>query len=355
MSNVALRPAVPCCSSTARQCEHALVLLLALLAVRCASGVPRNRLGGLPHPGTFAGFRIADPEHLGIHRYRRLPRRVPEVNGIVYTRCAGFLDLAHVRMSMDWTRYLAGRIRDALAREDDALLLDRREGSAFLLTFAYPPTWPSVRNDPALVSKIAVLVAQRVTLDMMTWHELITWFGYRTVWFFSELPSAFTYEDTISHLIGVHAGAHALREGGEWDAAATSALHAMLQRLRTASAEETSAAVLAVEGRWWCGNVSVRRMLPPFDDARTITPWFVPGTPTTECRALALPLRDSHDQNLGALATLHITPGRRIPRRILAVTRSHVIRPREHFPLLLAAVRAELHHVFGPVADKPSP
>src|SRR5690349_16968818 len=103
----------------------ALALLLAVpTLVGCAGPAdgPRDRLGALPFPGFFTLYSVADPARLGEHRYERTPRifRPDETErGIIYTARAGFLDIAHVRITIDEVRFCAGRVRVALEQRRD--------------------------------------------------------------------------------------------------------------------------------------------------------------------------------------------------------------------------------------------
>src|SRR5262245_33445219 len=83
-------------------------LLAASAGCSASMGSPRDRHGALPFPGVFTFYRTADAADLGRHRYERMPRvlRKEEVeNAIIYTTRAGFLDVAHIRITVDCARF----------------------------------------------------------------------------------------------------------------------------------------------------------------------------------------------------------------------------------------------------------
>src|SRR4051794_16399068 len=119
--------------------------VLCCLSCGCMPGVPgmpggslpRDRLGCLPFPGLMTLYATADPARLGRHRYEDLPRLFQEDEagrGIIYTERAGFVDLAHVRIAIDWTRYCAHAVRDALEARQGGVDLTCAEGDVFHVT-----------------------------------------------------------------------------------------------------------------------------------------------------------------------------------------------------------------------------
>src|SRR6185295_8360402 len=86
------------------------------LLVGCQSGnqpmeEPRDRIGSLPFPGAFTLYHASDPNFLGHHCYEHSAvLAADEANGIVYTTRAGFIDLAHVRITIDTVRFCTERI-----------------------------------------------------------------------------------------------------------------------------------------------------------------------------------------------------------------------------------------------------
>src|SRR5262245_17318752 len=118
---------------------HFISIALILAATGCSTAErkeglpgPRDRLGALPFPGAFTLYHASDPDFLGKHCYERSAMlAADEADGIVYTRRAGFIDLAHVRITIDTVRYCTEEIRAAQARGHSSVTLLTLEGSAF--------------------------------------------------------------------------------------------------------------------------------------------------------------------------------------------------------------------------------
>src|SRR4029079_13085281 len=122
----------------------------------------------------------------------------------------------------------------------------------FRLAFHYPDDWDALpaAERTRLISELSRRIGERVALHTMTWHEVITWFGYATSLIISEKGSAFTYEDTMSHVIGIEAADPAMRHRtGSWDQDATIALREELDRVGVASKKRAEEAVEQVKGK----------------------------------------------------------------------------------------------------------
>lgn len=342
-----------------------LIALLAALA-GCAMDAPRTRLGGLPFPGPVTLFALADPDHLGVTRYEAAPRLFgPDETerGILYTSRAGFLDLAHVRESMDWTRYATLKVAAALGKRETKLDLPGYDDCPFHLTFHYPAYWDDIPAPERreLIADLTLRIGSRVTLEAMTWHEIITWFGFGTTGVWSEKASAFTYEDTMSHVIGVAAAQRALRNPGlSWNRDATRALGDELRDLGIVSKKEAEHAVELVHGKWWADNVCVRRMLDIGLADGAIHPWLVRGMPGGDAPPPAFPLPNFNSvrgRDFSGFWSMTLEPSWLIPaqvRKICNATGSgKPINPDTHFPLLMLKIRHEIKAEFGPTADQP--
>jgi hypothetical protein len=155
-------------------------------------------------------YRVADVDKLGLHRYERPPRLGREDegrHGLLYTTRAGFLDVGHMRITIDHVRFCAERVRLAMREQAGQLELPTIEGSTFFVTLRYPLGWPEKGSetpaDEAIADELAIRTGQRIAYLMMTWHELVTWYGWCTVPGLSEQRSSFTWDDTMSHVIGL--------------------------------------------------------------------------------------------------------------------------------------------------------
>ncbi len=341
-----------------------LIGMIALMWLTgCALSEPRTRLGGLPCPGPLTLFELADPEHLGTHRYGNLPHLFGSDecgHGILYTRRAGFLDMAHVRESMDWSRYVFIRVGRALRDHSTTLNLDGYDNCPFRLLFHYPIDWDVMAPDrrERIINELSLRIAHRVALDALTWHEIITWFGYGTTVVWSEKASAFTYEDTMSHVIGMLAADDALRHPAvSWNRDATRALGEELVRVGVVSKEEAERAVELVKGKWWADGQCIRRMLDVGLAGDRIHPWLVRGIPGGDepPQAFALPtLRDVEGRDFAGFWSMTIEPSWLIPAPVCACCegKPRYIDPAIHFPVLMEKIRKEVKAELGPTADQ---
>jgi hypothetical protein len=264
-----------------------LGLVTMLLTVGCA--MPRDRLGALPFPGHFSLYATADPAHLGRHRYERLPRLFGPVEterGILYTTRGGFIDLAHVRIAIDWMRHCTRLAREAMARGEPTLAVEGPDETAFHVWFDYPSDWSTKGplERARAIEGASRRAGGRLAYLILTWHEVATWFGYRS-FFFDESPSAFTYDDTVATLVGLRVGeramaAEASERDVDFDDAATEALGAELHRLGAVTPERTNQAVRAVKGVWWTEAGPLKRQVDVCGcDVDVVRPWLVPNLP----------------------------------------------------------------------------
>ncbi len=353
----------------AHACEEAMrfssfVFILVLLAMTgCNSGAPRTRLGALPFPGLLTLYTLADPNDLGVARYESGPRLVGDERsrGILYTKRAGFLDLAHVREAMDWTWYANQNVAAALREHTPEAELAGIDGCTFRIFFKYPDDWDMVENaeKEAVVNELSRRIGGTIAFHAMTWHEIITWFDYRTTLIVSEKGSAFTYEDTASHLIGIIAADVAIRNStGSWNHDATAALNNTLVKMEVVSAKDASVAVKLVEGKWWKNGVCVRRNIDLGNGLGEVQPWVVRGAPWGDVAAetLRLPaLTNVLSRDYVDFWEMQIEPSILIPNRVLKVSElpSHAIDPRVHFPILMNQIKDDMKRELGPQVDQP--
>lgn len=335
-------------------------------------GKPRDRIGALPFPGPFTLYTVADPEKLGKHRSGRFGR-IPFIQteekerGIIYARKAGFIDVAHIREAIDWTRYDAQQLRKAIKSGDTDINIAGKNDARLLITLKYPDGWAdlSAAERRVLGEELAVRGAQQLGYLTLTWHELITWFGWRKLFLIDEQPSAFTYDDTMSHMVGIRVAGRALRDRKRgWDSAATVALRDVMREIGAVKPVQTELAVDSVEGLWWKdGEPLKRQFAPPPGDDVSVTPWLVQGLPVVRVdgpvEPFTLPsLRDVDGRDCsGFIASVHIQPNideagkmkRCIDCRLPYFSEDKDI------PALLAYAELQMTERFGPVVNVPWP
>jgi hypothetical protein len=250
------------------------------------SQLPKPRLGGLPYPGLFTAFSPVDPDDLGNHAYSGLESKD---RGMIYTCRGGFIDIAHARKTIDLCKYAQVRFELALLNDWSAFRIKSREPSVYIVHLQYPPFWRSLAGSQKqqMARELSIRFGQRMAMIMVTWHEVLTWYGYQASGILPEQQSAFTYDDTGTHAFGVLVGGRALRDVRDWDQAVTDAMNVALRELHAVGPSETLAAAQRVEGAWWSGFDPLRRQVESGLD-RPVEAWIVPGLPF--CRG-AVPYR----------------------------------------------------------------
>ena len=227
------------------------------------TAAPRLRLGSMPFNAWYSPLVLLGPDDLGVHRYQDglLPAlAVDETSrGILYGERSGFLDISHVRNAMDLTRFAYEPIEAALRRGDLEVILMSVEPDVFRVELA----------DGSELSEqdrraVARAVAGRVAYLMTTWHEVATWHGYKGMGLITERPSAFSYDDAASHMVGVAAAQEALKNDPEltdFDQAATQALDRQLIGMGVTETDQAQRYVDSVDGRWYSDNQPQLRVI----------------------------------------------------------------------------------------------
>jgi hypothetical protein len=301
------------------------------------------------------GTTFTDPEKLGRHGYYF---SLTEQNGIVYTCRAGHIDLSHVRKCTDWTAYLASRIYRKLMKNESVLSFKMLEPSYYHVYIHYPQGWSELehRDKDRIAFEASVELARYIVFIGTTWHEILTWFGYKFPGLYTEFPSAFSWEDTYSNLLGTYIASHALRDRSRgFDSAVTVAIDNALETLLVQPAEVAHIASEMVRDEWYSGDyfffveVSARNFDIGFDDG-FIKPWLVPGVkicPDPDIFLLHVPSPAAVGQ-YGFTVDLEIEPREWEAEKILKVVypsahnRPKCIMPAIHFPVILDYIKKEL-------------
>jgi hypothetical protein len=314
----------------------------------CASGdEPRVRLGtyATPTPGT----RYIDIGNLGKHSHRG---SLSENDGIVYTCRGGHIDITHARIAADYVRYLYYKIRKCLMNGDAEFTFKFNvEPSTYYAKLQYPSAWKTLlqKNKEIIADETALELSQYCTYTMTTWHEVITWFGYKTVTFWSEEPSAFSWEDIYSNLIGVRLGAQALQDKKhDLDEAMTILLKQELENLGIQSRNTARQAAEKMRGKWWTGFIQVdmkeRNMDIGLDDG-FVTPTLVPGIcDSAQPQSYPVPTLDKLNK-YGFAIDLAVEPREferwKIFKLVYPTGGEKRIHPSEQLPIVMAFIKKE--------------
>lgn len=316
----------------------------------------------MPFTGLFTLHAQADPAKLGQHHYESWWKRdfgaIEVDRGIIYTCRAGFIDLSHVREYMDWARYIHDRSLERLLADPGTppapAEFEWSDSSFSLRVQPLPLTLGDRRGLAA--RRAAVTIAERGTVIMGTWHEIATWHGQKTVPGISEKRSAFTWDDTTSHVVAAHVAARALHSGErDWNIAATRALNEELDAIGATPPSCETEAVERTEGLWWAEGSPIRRDLDTGLETGEKTPWLAPDL---SCCRQSIPLRMSvatwHDREPLGQVEFTITPPRWLAKRAWGLDNPPTaIRPDEDFPAIMARLRGLVLAEHGPLGDSP--
>ena len=252
------------------------------------SGPPRVRFGC--YPTSTVGTFFLGP-NLGKHGYHFQPG---EKDGIAYTCRGGDIDIIHVRIAADWTAYLATQTYKTLMSGKRGfsykLAVDRSHN---YVSFTYPPNWNrlSQTERAATAREMALAVGPYLSYTMTTWHEILTWFGFRCIGLATEFPSAFSWEDSYSNLIGTRVAVRALQDARHrYNEAIEIALDEEMKTLGIQPAGVARQASERVKGKWFTGSVlffvdiKKRNFDVGLDDGY-VTPTLLPGV--AQCPGVA--------------------------------------------------------------------
>lgn len=321
---------------------------------------PRTRFGGYAAaiPGmTFLG------EDLGAHNYHW---PFFEKNGIVYTCKGGHIDIVHMRLGIDWTAYLAAKSYQHLMRRSPGFStrfsVDR---SRFHVRITYPPGWDYLtkKDRSAIAEKMAMAIGPYLTFSMITWHEILTWYGYKSMVLPVEFNSAFSWEDSYSHLLGTVIAMRALQDTERpYAKAVRVAIDEEMQRLGILAADEALEASRSVQGEWYTGvcvfffDMKKRNFDIGLDNGY-VTPTLVPDVPGCEGvqpLSYPVPTLDILD-DYGFSLAVEIEPREwerdRILRVVFGDEPERRIDPQEHFAIIMDDIQREATARYGPQYD----
>jgi hypothetical protein len=246
------------------------------------NGAPRLRTGS--YATATLGTNFLDANSLGRHSYAT---PLLEKDGIVYTCRGGHIDIAHVRIAADYVRYLYYKTKKNLMQTNSEFSFKSNdEPSRYFVQFKYPDSWKSLsrKEMERIADEVSLEVSQYLTYTMTTWHEILTWFGYKSTGLFPEFPSAFSWEDNYSNIVGTRLGAEAMKdEEHDFDEAMTIIIKKELENLGVQSRKTAREAPEKMKGKWWDGTPFVvlvemkeRNMDLGYVDG-LVTPTLVPG------------------------------------------------------------------------------
>jgi hypothetical protein len=242
---------------------------------------PRIRIGSVVTPLIWTKYVECD--QLGEHGYKS---GIFEENGIIYTCRAGHIDIAHVRNNADWTAHLSAIVYDQLRRNHTSFDFKVEGDSIYHIELKYPDNWEgySPTAKYKAMKQVSIGLGQYFTYIASIWHEMITWFGYKSRGIYSEYHSAFSWEDNFSNLLGSHLGEQALRENMLlYDEAMTILLHRRIQSFEPQSSDIAREVTQQLEGQWISSRIIFVEMRKRHFDVGLIDGYVTPVTLPLGC------------------------------------------------------------------------
>lgn len=224
----------------------------------CAFGTNlKAQVGGVPVP-FFSLENLVDAGEFGSHVYNdgrqgvagSLLGMADELNGLIYTRRGGFIDIAHVRDTADYTYYLYHELWPYIGSEH-ALTLPPELRLRQVVMHA-----DQVVHDNDSKRQQGIKLAGMLAFQLAQWHEVAQWFGLKSVGGWSELASAFSPEDLYSNMLGAKLAIQVLEQiptasVKEFSQAFEVALDNALKKMGEVEKAETQRRIKALDGDWW--------------------------------------------------------------------------------------------------------
>jgi len=269
-----------------------------------------------PRPGSYASDTVkvnfSDCNSLGNHNRQSF---IGERDGIVYTNSGGHIDIAHLRIAADNVYYLYNKMSRLLAsRETDFTCKLNTDTSVFAINIKYPANFStlSAGQQEKIIDDVSLEVAQHVSWQMVSWHEVSTWFGMKLFGVVPQFESAFSWEDNYSNLLGIILAAKAIRHPDHhFNDDMTILLKDELRKLGGRSADVADYAAQKMRGKWYTGYFDVQMMMRNLDlglNDGYVTPVLVPGIcPQAKPASYPIPKLDK-SKRYGFKVNIKITP-----------------------------------------------
>lgn len=265
----------------------------------CAFGYDlRVKLGPVPVPFYSIG-NVLIAADLGEHVYNdsfwfgvtEVIGLSNENLGLIYSHHGGFIDIAHVRDTADYTYYLFTQIYPHLGDARMLILSDELSSRRIQFRRFTPP------QDPAERYTLSVYLAARLAFRLAAWHEIAQWYGYHSVPGFPEEISAFTPEDLYSNLLGARLAITLLLQGhggsvADFNRGMEGILPQALAQLDAQPAAVTRQMFVSIDGRWWDKRQRVPEKFLVLRRDYSVSDDRLPSQPAQETAAglrLALP------------------------------------------------------------------
>lgn len=207
---------------------------------------------------------IVEANKLGEHHYNdsfwgalaTLSELSKEKLGLLYTEKGGFIDIAHVRDTADYTLYLFTEIFAHLG-ENYQIQLDDELAARKIQLFATKSSISYIER-----YTLSAYLAAELAFELAVWHEIVQDYGYESVPGFSEGISAFSPEDLYSNLLGARIALTLILQGqahsiSQFSSALAKTLPLALEELGAYSKKDTQQMFDQVDNLWWDSKMRI--------------------------------------------------------------------------------------------------
>ena len=316
-------------------------LSLALLGSGCSHGGIKYRWGSIP--GLPLGRNFPNPQKLGEHNST-------EKNGQIYTKRGGQIDTDHLRKASDFTKFFSEEIYEKLMKNEEKFTMEMREPSKYFIELNYPSNWQNLSQieKERKAKDISIDLGAYITNTGCTWHEIITWHGWNTIFIHSEFDSAFSCEDNYSNILGVYLAEKVLRESPQdFNKGLTKALYEELQRLNAQPPSIAKKAIKTMSNRKRHFDIGL--------DDNEVGPYTAKNIPSQESLITYQTPTLEYIKNQGFEISFEIEPRIRKGKKILKIAgKQERINPEKDFHPIMENIRREAIRRYGPNVDNPN-
>jgi hypothetical protein len=121
----------------------------------------------------------------------------------------------------------------------------------------YPANWTELSGQERLeiAKEVSFALGPYLAFEATTWHEILTWYGFKCMYVYTEFPSAFSWEDSYSNLLGAVIAVTAMHDKNHsYNEALTIAFDKELEKLGVQPAYFAKSATDRMKGKWFSGG-----------------------------------------------------------------------------------------------------
>jgi len=271
-----------------------------------------------------------------------------EKKGQIYCCKGGFIDIAHLRKGADFANIYTKDFFTHIMNNKEQFTFKMKEPCTYFVKLDYSKNWQSLpeQNKKEIAEDVSIQMGEYASFLGTTWHELLTWYGYKMTMIIPEYHSALTIDDNFSNFLGSYIAARVLEKNPEifnnpknklnkplFNQKFSLALEAELEKLDALSPENTKKSCNLSNNKYRHLNIGLTGQ---------ITAYLLPGF--NQCpgaRPASYPVPNTDISNYGFSIKLEIKPGcgagKKI-RRIAGKGKEDLINPDKDFPIIMREI-----------------